>query len=173
MAMLMLTCAEMSFAGDPGKRTAPDQVDLQEIKFEIVGVQYVSELSAANAQFKQNKPDEYRGLIVTIEARKPKDRQLKLFTQDFSLHYLYGDDETDVAPCLGISGFSSSKDLDRPMYLSKSGRKSSQTGSATTASEVVYFELFFDGFEPDTKELHLLVAQPCMPPYGTKGWKNS
>jgi len=152
----------------PRKTRAPHSIDLGRTSFKIVEINFLRELDAVNANFKQSS-DRYRGIVITLEVKKQRSQPLKLYIQDFSLHYYYGE-SSDVAPCLGISGFSSDVAVDRPMYLSKSGRHSSETGVATSKAETVYVDLFFGSMESNTSELHLLVAQPHVPPYTTRGW---
>lgn len=150
--------------------TAPDAVDLKDINIKIVEALYITELRGVKGSFKQKQPEKYRGLVLIVELEKPAGSALTLYAQDFSLHYYYGKESSDVAPCQGISGFSTTKDTDRPMAFDAQGRQASQTGVATTGADTVYVDLFFDFLEPDTREFHLLLAQPVIIPYATSGW---
>jgi|GEM_PF-2303363 len=162
--------SSFSFADGSGLwGKAPGCFELQQARFKIVDVQFVAKLTGTDARFEQSQPDKYRGIVVTLQVTKPAGEPLTLYAQDFSLHYRFGDG-FDVAPCQGISGFSRDHDVDRPMYLSASGRRSSSAGTSTRKASTVYIDLFFDGMEPTTSELHVLLAQPIMSSFTTGGW---
>lgn len=171
MCMLLTSFAATSVLADKLTTTAPDSVDLNSVKFKIVGAYFVDTLQGVNAKWRDTSDGKYRGLVLTVEVKKPAQKALSLHANDFSLHYYYGKDSTDVSPCHGVSGFSTVKGVDRPMKLSQTGRVASETGAATSSADTVYVDLFFQGFEPNTRELHLLMAQPCAAPFSTSGWK--
>jgi len=156
-----------------GRRTgsAPGALDLRNLRIEVLKTRFVRELTAANASYRQPRPDKFRGLLLTVRIRKPRGRALTLYTQDFSVHYTYAGAKFDVAPCQGISAFSTRRSADRPLRLSAQCRLSSSTGAAAMRADTVYVDLFFDFFERDTSELHLLVGRPVGAPLKTSGWK--
>lgn len=148
-----------------------DAVNLQKVSLRVVDVVFVEELKGANDKtFKETELEDYRGMVMTLEVRKPANEALSMYAQDFALHYDYGEDDTDVAPCQGISGFSGIKAVDRPMYLNQVGRYKTTTGASTIKEPVVYVDLFFQYMEPTTSDLHLLVGQPIGPGFKTAGW---
>ena len=166
--VLLLLFAGPSFAGDTTE-TPPDSLDLKKVKFTIVDTLFVSELSGIRKRFKEPKTDKYRGLVLTVKVQKPAGQAVRLIAQDFSLHYRYGS-KSDVARCNGISTFSKSQDVDRPMKLIVNVG-SMTTGSSTTKATTFYTDLFFQNMEPDTRDLHLFLAQPIGASFTTKGWK--
>jgi len=168
---LALVLALGLFAVPAAAGEAPGVADLGKTRFRMVDVLFVKELQATNASFKQKNPDKFRGMLLTVEVKKPAGQALTLYAQDFSLHYYYAGTKFDVAPCQGISAFSTTKDADRALRLSAQCRLSSNTGAATMRADTVYVDLFFDFFEPDTSELHLLIGQPVGMGFKTRGWK--
>jgi hypothetical protein len=149
---------------------APDVLDVGRLDISIVDAVFVKKLDAVNAQFEESKPDTFHGLVLTLKVEKPADDPLTLYGQDLSLHYRHGE-KTDVLPCQGVSGFSSSLEVDRPMQLSQSGYVSSTTGVQTRKADAVYVDVFFQYLEPDTTDVHLLVAQPVGASFETDGWQ--
>jgi hypothetical protein len=149
----------------------PQVIDMSKIKIEIVNALYVKKLDAANAKFDiGDEGNKYRGLVLTLRIQKPEGEELRLNAQDLSLHYRYGQ-ESDIAPCNGVSTYSTQKDMDRTMSLFKVSRGTSATGTATTQASVVYVDLFFNYIEADTSDMYLLVAQPVGVHYKSSGWK--
>ncbi len=66
--------------------------------------------------------------------------------------------------------FSKSQDVDRPMKLIRNAG-SMTTGTSTIKGSTFYMDLFFQNMEPDTRDLHLFVAQPVGASFSAKGWK--
>ncbi len=161
--------ADGSGASDSGQ-AAPRSLDLSKVKIKIVDVTFVKELTGVNATYRGANPDKYRAAIVTLEVKKPAGETLSIQAQDLSLHYTYGS-TADVARCSGLSAFSASKDVDRPMSLWSAGYGSIDTGISTMKGDTVYIDAFFDGIEPDVSMLYLLVAQPIGVTFPTKGWQ--
>ncbi|HEX9933738.1 MAG TPA: hypothetical protein VGB38_00975 [bacterium] len=170
LVMTMYFAVVLSVTGQTGQRPAPSLVNLQEVSFRMISHTFITELDASNATYKMTQPDEYRGIVVTVEVKKPAGKALTLYMQDFCVHYNYGESDSDISPCKGISAFSTSQDVDRPMTLRNTHRGSSATGTSTTAASTLYIDFFFDYFEPTTKDLYLFVGQPCTQPYYTNGW---
>jgi len=149
----------------------PMGTDMSKVKIEIVDEIYIKQLDAVNATFDMgDEADKYRGLVLTLRIHKPAGEELRLNAQDLCLHYRYGD-KSDIAPCSGLSSFSTQKEMDRTMSLFKSNRGSSSTGTSTMKTDVLYVDIFFNYMEPDSSDLHLLVAQPVGAYYKSKGWK--
>ena len=147
----------------------PGAVDRGRISAKVVEVKYVTQLEGVNARYKQDKPEMYRGLVLTLEVTKPAGEELKLYAQDFSPHYAY-EGGFDIAPCQGISTFSTEKEADRPFILSTAGRGCASTGTTTTRACKLYVDLFFDMMESSTRKLHLMLARPASPAFETRGW---
>ena len=156
--------------GQEAKQNAPRSLDLSKVKIRIVDVAFVKELTGVNATYRQKNPDKYRAAILTLEVKKPAGESITIQAQDLALHYSYGSN-ADVSKCSGLSTFSSTKDVDRPMSLYAMGYGSVATGTATTKGDVVFIDVFFDTIEPDVSKLHLLVAQPIGASLETKGWQ--
>ncbi len=168
-ALVLALTAWLMIATTAWAQTAPKELDLSELEFDIVDAHFVDEMQGLNATFTESQPDKYRGLVLTIEIEKPAGEELTVYVQDLVLHYTYGDVE-EITPCWGISVFSADKNVDRPMYLYTAGIGGSTTGLATTDEDVVFADLFFQFMEPDTEELHLFVAQPVGASYTCDGW---
>ncbi len=176
-AVCALVVAALTYAGIAAAISdkAPKAVDTAKVKMRIVDTSFVQEIDGAgNLSYRQKNPDKYRGLVLTLEVTKPKGQPLTLCAQDFSVHYWYREGnalQSDVAPCLGISGFSAIKGVDRPMYLTRTARHTTKTGTATTKAGTVYVDLFFDMFEPGTRDVYLFLGQQIAPAAKTSGWK--
>ena len=150
----------------------PDVFDLSKVKFQIVDATFVTKLDSAKAQFTESKPDQYRGLIVTVKIAKAAGAELALTCQDIALHYRYGL-QTDVARCYGLSNYSILQNEDRVMALYSQGWGKSITGPVATKSDTVYIDLFFQNMEPETSDLYLFMAQPTGAHFTTPGWKKN
>ena len=155
--------------GANSEKIPPGWTDVKKVSFAIVDALFVKHLDAVNATFDQGD-NKYRGVVITMEITKPAGEQITLEACDFTLHYRYGDG-SDVAPCKGISAFSTDTGVDRPMQLSSVGRVSSTSGTATTKDDSIYVDLFFDGMESTTSELYILYATPVTSGFETSGWE--
>lgn len=148
----------------------PFMTDLGSLDIEIVGATFVAKLDGVNARFEESQSDMFRGLVLTLRIKKPAAQELTLVAQDLALHYSYGRG-VDVAKCQGLSAFSSQRDVDRPITLYRLGLGRVTTGIATTKSDVVFIDAFFQYMEPGTSDLFLFVAQPVGASFKTNGWK--
>lgn len=149
----------------------PFVLSMEDLQFRIADATFVSEYQGANgSSFKETQMDQYRGLVLTVEVRKPAGKELTLVAQDISLHYNYGT-SSDVAGCFGLSAYSAEKDADRAMSLYPGGYGRSATGLSTTKASVVYVDMFFQNMEPSTSQLHLFIAQPVGASFETTGWE--
>ncbi|MEO0108422.1 MAG: hypothetical protein ABIK62_04540, partial [candidate division WOR-3 bacterium] len=152
--------------------TAPGLIDPSRIRFTILSATFVTELEGTTSRFRETQLDKYRGMVVTCRIVKPAGYKLKLHAPDIALHYNHGD-EYDVAPCNGISNFSTERGTDRPMKLLSRGQGSQTTLTSATAAETIYVDFFFQYMEPDTRDIHLCVAQPAGASLVTNGWSNA
>lgn len=166
---LVLGVACVGKAEWTGAKGVPGLLDLEGVTMEIVGAHFVKYYEGVNAVFEETEPETYRGLLLTVRIEKPAGRALTLHYPDVSLHYNWGDDY-DVAPCNGISAFSTELQTDRPMTFSASGWGKATTGIATTDAEVVYVDFFFQNMEAETSDLYICIGQPQAGPFKTEGW---
>jgi hypothetical protein len=148
----------------------PNILAVGKLKIQIVGATFMAKMTGANASYEETQPDNFRGLVVTLQVKKPAGEELTFYAQDFVLHYRFGK-QTDVARCQGLSTFSTQQDADRTMMLYRTGIGSLSTGLATTKADVVYVDLFFQYMEPGTSDIHLFIAQPVGASFKTDGWK--
>lgn len=169
-AALLIAVAAIGEQAPPAAAAgAPDVVDWSKVKLEIVDVTFVRKLDGVNGLFEEPEPAKYRGMLVTLRVTKPAGEELHLLAPDFTLHYRYGD-SSDVSPCRGMSMFSTSPDVDRPVKFFTNGYGTMTTGAATQKAATLYIDLFFENLEADTRDIHLLVAQPTGLSFNTRGW---
>jgi len=155
---------------EPG---VPALLNPADTRFEIVDATFITELTGDNADYAEKKPDQYHALVATVKVTKPAGRALTLHPADFALHYRRASGDHDVAPCNGISTFSTDRGVDRTMSFFSAGFGSVSTGVTTQKSDVLYTDLFFQNMEPDTRELYLLVAQPVGAHLVVSGWSSA
>jgi len=148
----------------------PGAIDLSKVRFEIVKSMFVSKLEGINASYTENQPDKFRGLLLTVRITKPASAALTIHGPDLDLHYNHGN-TYDVLNCQGLSSFSKSMDVDRPMRLWSTGIGSVATGTSTLDADTLYMDVFYQYLEPDTKDVYLMIAQPTGLHYTTTGWK--
>jgi hypothetical protein len=170
-ALLTLAIA-LSAPAFPQNPNPSDVFDLSKVKLQIVDARFVTKLSGSKATFAASKPDEYRGLIVTLSITKPAGGEVSLVCQDIVLHYRYGQ-KSDIARCYGLSNYSAHQNEDRAMDLFSQGWGKATTGPAATNSDTIYIDLFFQNMEPETSDLYLFVAQPTGAHFTTPGWKKN
>ena len=168
--LLALVCGvSLSLAEQQEANKPPLAFPVKDVKLKIVGATFVSRLQGVSKRFEATRPEKFRGVVLTVEVRKPAGMELTFVAQDFNLHYRYGA-KSDVSRCQGLSTFSVQKDIDRPMKLINNvGRMS--TGISTVKAKIVFIDLFFQYMERDTSKLHLFVAQPVSASFQTKGWE--
>jgi hypothetical protein len=150
----------------------PGMLDLTKVKVSIHDVVFVTELSGTNGTYKEKQPEKYHGVVITLRITKDVASSLTIHAQDLVLHYRRGEDNYDVAKCIGLSVFSSSLDVDRPMTFFDSGLGKMTTGAAMQKADVVYIDAFYQFMEPETREIYLLVAQPAGLSLRTHGWSH-
>jgi len=106
--------------------------------------------------------DLYRLAVTTLKITKPAGRHLSVAACDLTLHYFYGED-TEAAPCEGISTLTETREADRPVKLptvSGPGFVKMTTGVRATQASVVYMDAVFAYVEPNVRECWICVAQP-------------
>jgi len=150
----------------------PEVFDLSKVQFQIVAATFVTKLDTQRANFIEKNPEQYHGLIVTLRITKVPGAELTLVCQDIALHYRYGQ-QSDVARCYGLSTYTTQQNEDRAMSLYSQGWGRSTTGPATTKSDTVYIDLFFQNLEPETSDLYLFKAQPTGAHFTSQGWKKN
>lgn len=173
LALLLFAAPVLFTAGNPASATQdkgaalPGAIDVRAVSFEIEGAKFVEQITGLNGTFRHNEPDKFRGLVLTVRITKPAGVEFVLHPADFALHYYHGN-IPDVAPCHGMSFFSQKREDERQLMFFQSG-----FGKMTSQSEsrTVYLDLFFNGMEPDTGEMHLFVAQPVGARYVSSGWR--
>ena len=146
---------------------------------EIDSIIFMDQLEVTRYKYKISEEKLYkmRYALVCLKITKPTGKRLTLAAADLTLHYYNGED-TEVAPCSGLSTFGKYNDADRPYQLrqySGPGFTKKTTGARSTQSGVVYIDALFQAMEPDTKECWICVAQPTTSqPYvcPTPAWSN-
>lgn len=166
----VLAVGAICSAAQPVGKEPPRMLNLASLKLQIVDAVFVKKVDGVNAKFEETQLKKFRGLVVTLRVEKPRGEVVELCAQDLTLHYRYGG-KTDVAICYGLSGFSTEEKVDRPMKLFAKGWGYSSTGLSTRKAAVVYVDLFFQYMEPETSDIHLLVARPTGASFQTQGWK--
>lgn len=169
----LMMVAFLALAGGMALRQAeaadpPLAVDVDNVSFRIVDATFVLKLDGVDTTFDETEAEEYHGLVITVEIKKRAGEELTLCAQDLPLHYHYGR-KSDVAKCQGLSTYSSVRDVDRAMNLYEGGLGRSSTGLSTTKKATVYVDMFYQFMEPDTTDMHLLVAQPVGATYQCSG----
>lgn len=174
--MAIVFCMSLVLADESGtgkmpisNSQIPALIDVSKIKFEIIGTMFVTELEGVGRKFKETEPEKYRGMVVTVRIKKPAGMALKIFNADLPLHYYHGDDY-DVMICQGLSSFSTTQDVDRPMQLfNRYG--STSTGTSSTQASEVYLDIFYQYLEPDTGDIYIMIANTMGAHYKTEGWE--
>jgi len=160
-----------------GMKIAPLVVPLQQVKMSIAGIRFTGQVPGMDGN-QMKLPDErlksYRIGVVTIRIQKPAGMQLTIAAADLTLHYYHGN-SVEVAPCEGISVFSTAAAMARGMKLPRTSGpgwvKMRTDANATQASEV-YVDAVFGMMEPNTRECWLCVGQPTAAvPFTSQGWR--
>ena len=106
---------------------------------------------------------EYRFAVITLRITKPAGQSLSLAAADLTLHYYHGD-ETEVAPCEGLSWFKNDSGSQTPILMNPvpgPGFIKQTTGPDGTAATTVYLDAVFGFMEPDTRECWICVGHPA------------
>jgi hypothetical protein len=152
-------------AESKSSRTCPHHMQLgPQYQMEIVSMSFTNRLEGP--LFRRQIPDaeeqEYRFALVTLKITKPAGASLSLAAADLTLHYYHGD-ETEVAPCEGLSWFKSNADSDASILMSLipgPGFIKQTTDPAGTSGTVVYIDAVFSYMEPDTRECWICIGHP-------------
>lgn len=154
----------------PANRTAPGRLNTDDVVIRAVRAEFVAELQGSRQSFTTPEPTQYRGVVVTLEIKKPANQPFAVFAPDISLHYYFGD-KFDVLQCQGISGFSTERNTDRPMTFFEVGYGRSSTGQATAKADKIYVDVFFRDLEPSTGDIYVFFGQPLGAALRTNGWR--
>lgn len=156
----------------------PYAVPLGQVEMEIVEIFFtdvVHGIDGNQMKLDDEKKEKFRLGVVAIKIIKPAGESLEIAAADLTLHYNHGDD-TEAAPCEGLSGFSTTLDVDRPMKLSRvmgPGFTKQATGARSTEASEIYVDATFAYLEPDIRECWICVGQPSTTePYVAPGWSN-
>ena len=163
-------------AVDADNRECPLITDLKRLKVEIASVAFVDEVAGIDGNSMkmngQNK-DRFRLAVVTLRIAKPPGEKLTLAAADLTLHYYHGEN-TEAAACEGLSVFSTSPDVDRPVKMPTHrgpGFVKQTTGTASTQASTLYVDALFAFVEPNINNMWIAVAQPAATtPFRTAGW---
>ncbi len=116
----------------------------------------------------------FRYALVTLRIRKPSGIRFTLAAADLTLHYNRRD-QSDWAPCDGLSSYTRSIDADRLMKLQDSqgpGWMKQSTNPASTDASEVYIDALFPSVEKDVKEIWLCISTPTVKePFVSEGWQ--
>jgi hypothetical protein len=144
---------------------------------DVVDVQFIDEIQGVQGnkiKLNDEQKKKARLALVTVKITKPAGKRLTLAAADMTLHYNHGD-QTEVAPCEGLSAFSTTNDGDRAMNLSQSmgpGFVKSPTAAKCIAAGTVYVDGVFAFMEGDTREVWVCLGQPVSrKPFATQGWR--
>jgi hypothetical protein len=159
-------------------RDCPLVTDLKRYSVEIDNVVFVDEVSGMDGNRMRMGPenkDKFRLAVVTLRITKPAGERVTLAAADLTLHYYHGN-EVEAAACEGLSVFSTSRDVDRPVKMPPHrgpGFVKQTTGTASTQAATLYVDAIFGYVEPDVSDVWIAVAQPSTPaPHRSNGWRN-
>jgi len=147
-------------------RTCPYHMQLgPQYQMEIVRMSFTSRIESLlyARQFPDSATEEYRFAVVTLKITKPAGASLSLAAAALTLHYYHGN-ETEVAPCEGLSWFKSDADLDVPILMNPipgPGFIKQTTGPAGASGAVVYIDAVFGFMEPDIRECWICIGRPA------------
>ena len=168
--------------GDPGttaaaqQRGCPYATPMDQVQMEIVEIFFTRKVAGVDGnhmEISDEKADQFRLGVVTIKVTKPAGMTLSIAAADLTLHYYHGNN-TECAPCEGLSSFSSILEVDRPIKLPRMdgpGFTKQTTGVRSSGASVVYLDAVFGYLEPSISECWLCVGQPStMGPFLSEGW---
>lgn len=170
----MVSCGTRAAQALQSGRQCPVVTDLRRVSVEIASISFVDEVQGLDGnkmKVPADKKDKFRIALVTLRITKPPGEKLTLAAADLTLHYYHGD-ETEAAPCEGISVFGSSLDSDRPLKMPSHagpGFVKQTTGTGSTQSGTVYIDAAFNYIEPNIGDTWIVVGQPSTSaPYRAK-----
>ena len=160
-------------------REAPLVLDFKRgVQAELVGLNLVKEIVDGDDGRRMSVNEENlaksRLAVATIKITKPAGTQLTLACADLTLHYYHGE-TAEVAPCEGMSPYTTALDADREISLSfvdGPGFLKKVTATRATEAAVVYIDAVFGGLEPDTREAWIAIGQVFdrNRPFISQGW---
>lgn len=158
-------------------KAAPFFVPMDQAEVTIAGVLFVDEVQGVDGnrmKVPAKSADKFRYALVTIRIKKPAGAKLTIASADLTLHYYHGN-EPEVAPCEGISTFSTSADSERPMKLPQMqgpGWLKQTTGARAAEATEVFVDAVFAMIEPEIKEVWVGISQPSTrAAFISKGWQ--
>jgi hypothetical protein len=173
-AILLLTLGAV-YQGSPvighaesqASRTCPHLLQLgPQCQVEIVRMSFTDRVESL--LYLHEIPDaareQYRFAVVTLKITKPAGVSLSLAAADLTLHYYHGD-ETEVAPCEGLSWFKRDSDARAPILMNPvpgPGFIKQTTSPDGTAGTTVFIDAIFGFMEPDTRECWVCFGQPAV-----------
>ncbi len=173
-AILMLTLGAayqgsllIGHAENQSPRTCPHVMPLgPQCQMEIMRMSFTDHVESLLYlhQIPDSAREQYRFAVVTLKITKPAGASLSLAAADLTLHYYHGN-ETEVAPCEGLSWFKSDSDVDVPILMNPipgPGFIKQTTNADGTAGTVVYIDAVFGFMEPDTRECWICLGQPAV-----------
>lgn len=166
------------FAQGSGSSKKCPLVALQRgVTMEIVDMFFLKKVNGASGNalsVNEDNLDKHRIALVTVKVTKPAGTTLELAACDVTLHYYHGE-KIEAAPCEGISAFNKTRDEDRSMNLPRVNGPSftkTKTGVRASQDTTVYFDVVFQGVEPEIRQAWICVGQPTQSePFHTKGWE--
>jgi hypothetical protein len=160
-----------------GPKKCPYALPLDKVQLEIAEIMFtdlVPGIGGRRMRLGDKGKDKFRFAVATIRVKKPAGMRLTIAAADLTIHYYHGT-ETEATCCEGISTFSRTLDVDRPMQLASKdgpGFVKQTTGARATQATEVFIDAAFGLFEPDTRECWLCLGQPrTTAPYLSKGWQ--
>jgi hypothetical protein len=158
--------------GEPDRllRTCPYMLDLSDadVHVEIEGIVFTDAVPGIDGNamtIPSSLRHLYRLAVVTLKITKPAGRHVSIAACDLTLHYFHGEngENTEAAPCEGISTITDTRDADRPMKLPTvpgPGFIKMTTSVRAAQASVVYMEAVFAYVEPSIGDTWICVAQP-------------
>ena len=177
-AVIVAILAGAAGAGAADRRESPLVADLRRVNVEIADIAFVEEVAGIDGNNMRISPankDKFRLALVTLRITKPPGEKLTLAAADLTLHYFHGE-ATEAAPCEGLSVFSTSREVDRPVKMPQHpgpGFVKQTTGTVSTQASTVYVDALFGYIEPTINDVWIAVAQPStVAPFRSTGWTN-
>ncbi len=153
-------------AGNQSTRPCPHVMELgPQCQVEIVRMSFTDHVESLLYlhQIPDSAREEYRFAVVTLKITKPVGQGLSLAAADLTLHYYHGN-ETEVAPCEGLSWFKSDSEAEMPILMNPvpgPGFIKQTTSPEGTAGTTVYIDAVFGFMEPNTRECWICLGHPA------------
>jgi hypothetical protein len=151
----------------------------QGYRAELVGLRFADRVEGTNrvVTVNQERIKDYRMAVATVRIEKAEGVELTLACADVTLHYYHSGDTAEVAPCEGLSGFSTVRDTDRSLNLRPPnqgpGFLKQSTQAAATAAPVVFIDVLFSGMESSTSDAWIAIGRvDAAAPLRSEGWRD-